>query len=458
MRAIKILLVALIGIALASCGGGGGSGSTSSTGGLSAYVADGPVSNANCVLYDPFAVTLSPITSSASVNGQVTFTGIPSSYQNYWMLVQCAGGSYFDEATGKTINLPTTQVQQSLFQYKGSSTTNVVVTPLTSIASENTLKNGGIIADYPLQLRQTAILLGLGNVDISSVQPIDVNSKSADTSIASQYGIVLAMLSEMMADKPATYPDLGTLVSTIANSITGGTLGNTVQTDIKTALTNYSNNPLNKFVSKPLIATNSPLFINLSNGNAGGTLSTQPNYASQSISPNTTGTGISYGLPITATGGTPPYHYQFDTFLNGSPPLGLSINLLTGELNGAPTVPGTYRFGVCAVDLVGASSCSQVEFVVGPTPTCSNGATNYPTCTPPTSGTYYWANWSCGSSSQCASLMGAYTGSTGPMCTINDCNSWASKYIQSSCTTTATYSKVTGSMANGVCAKSGVDF
>ncbi len=75
------------------------------------------------------------------------------------------------------------------------------------------------------------------------------------------------------------------------------------------------------------------------------------------------------------------------------------------------------------------------------------------------SSTYYWANWSCGSSSQCASVMGGTSGSTGPMCTQNDCNSWKSIYFAgASCLTTATYTKVTGPMANGVCAQSGVDF
>ena len=443
---------------LSGCGGGAGAGSSSGGGSssvgnsLSAYVADGPVSNANCSLYDANlnVVTASAVASSASSNGLVTFTGIPSiGYQGHWMLVQCAGGTYLDEATGKTINLPTTHVQEALFQFTANSTATVVVTPLTSIASEIT-SSRGIITDYPFQLRQTAILLGLGNVDISSVQPTDVNVKSADASIAGQYGIVLAMLSEMMKDKPATYPDLATLISTISTNIVGGALGDAVQADMLAALNNYSNNPLNQFVGKALIATNSPLFLDLSTGNAGATLSTTPNYASMTVTANTTTTGISYGMPITATGGTPPYHYQLDTLLNGSPPLGLSVNLVTGELNGTPTVPGNYHFGVCAVDLVGATSCSQVQMTVV---AATTGA-------PPTPSTYYWANWSCGSSSQCASDMGAYTGSAGPMCTLNDCTAWGNKYIGGgyACSTTAIYATTTGSPSNGVCYQSGVDF
>jgi len=75
---------------LSGCGGGSsgttasaGNNTTTSAGSLSAYVVDGPVSNASCALYDPFAITLSPIVSGTSANGQVSFTGIPSSYQNY---------------------------------------------------------------------------------------------------------------------------------------------------------------------------------------------------------------------------------------------------------------------------------------------------------------------------------------------------------------------------------------
>ena len=441
---------------LSSCGGGTtastGSGTTPSAGSLSAYVVDGPVSNASCALYDPFAITLSPIVSGTSANGKVSFTGIPASYQNFWMFVQCVGGSYVDEATGKTITLPATSGQEAIFQYIGTSTGNVVVSPLTSIAFAKTLTNSGIIADYPLQLRQTAILLGLGNVDISSTQPIDVTSKTADGTVAGQYGIVLAVLSEMMADKPATYPDLAALVGAISTGISGGMLGNTVRSDMKTALTNYSSNPLNKFVSPSLMAASSTMFTNLSNGNAVGLLTTQANYASKTITTNTTGSGLGYGLPITATGGTPPYHYQFDTFANGSPPPGLSVNLVSGELNGMPTVAGTYHFGVCAVDLAGASSCTQIQMTV-------TAATTTPT--PPSSSTYYWANWSCGSSAACASLMGGSSGSAGPMCASSDCSAWGNKFIVNgyACSTTANSSnKTTGTPSNGLCWKSGVDF
>src|SRR3984885_11566965 len=77
-----------------------------------------------------------------------------------------------------------------------------------------------------------------------------------------------------------------------------------------------------------------------------------------------------------------------------------------------------------------------------------------------TGGPYYWDNWTCGSSSQCAELMGGYTGSTGPMCTLSDCTAWGNKFIPGgySCSTTPIYTESTGTPVNGVCAQNGVDF
>ncbi len=117
-----------------------------------------------------------------------------------------------------------------------------------------------------------------------------------------------------------------------------------------------------------------------------------------------------------ANGGTGPLYFASDTFRNGAPPLGTIVNL-NGELQGIIRTVGIFTFGVCVIDLIGAEDCGQssVNVVAAAPP-------------PPSSSTYYWANWSCGSS-QCAGLMGGYSGSAGPMCTVNDCNAWGNKNI-----------------------------
>ncbi len=61
-------------------------------------------------------------------------------------------------------------------------------------------------------------------------------------------------------------------------------------------------------------------------------------------------------------------------------------------------------------------------------------------------GKKYYANWSCGSSSQCASVMGASRGTNGPFCSMSDCNAWKQKYIPGNCNCeeSAAYSPVRG--------------
>lgn len=118
--------------------------------------------------------------------------------------------------------------------------------------------------------------------------------------------------------------------------------------------------------------------------------------------------------------------------------------------------------GSCVVKMSGNKVAVTATFATSVGNTCSNGATNYPTCTPPTSGTYYWANWSCGASTQCASVMGASNGSTGQFCTLADCNACTTSgcigIFNASCATTATYAKHTVTAVNGICLQSGVDF
>jgi hypothetical protein len=77
------------------------------------------------------------------------------------------------------------------------------------------------------------------------------------------------------------------------------------------------------------------------------------------------------GVPYASTviggisGGTSPYHYQSDSFLTGTPPIGMMVDL-AGDLTGTPVKDGSYTFGVCAVDLAGSSRCGSVSLTVTP--------------------------------------------------------------------------------------------
>lgn len=77
----------------------------------------------------------------------------------------------------------------------------------------------------------------------------------------------------------------------------------------------------------------------------------------------TVGTAYSNSVVLNISGGSPPYHYQSDSFATGAPPIGMIVDL-NGNLTGIPRVAGTYTFGVCAVDLGGASSCGTTTISV----------------------------------------------------------------------------------------------
>jgi hypothetical protein len=59
-----------------------------------------------------------------------------------------------------------------------------------------------------------------------------------------------------------------------------------------------------------------------------------------------------------ASGGSPPYHFGFDTMGIGLP-MGLNLSI-DGVISGTPTSPkGTYHFTICAIDRVGDEACQN---------------------------------------------------------------------------------------------------
>ena len=66
---------------------------------------------------------------------------------------------------------------------------------------------------------------------------------------------------------------------------------------------------------------------------------------------------------------------------------------------------------------------------------------------------YLYSNWSCGGSSQCASVMGGSVGSAGPFCNSSACSTWCNTYIPANChcASSASYT-ILNAPAAGTCA------
>ncbi len=72
--------------------------------------------------------------------------------------------------------------------------------------------------------------------------------------------------------------------------------------------------------------------------------------------------GSSYGVTLSATGGTAPYVWT----LSGSLPPGLMLNGTQGTISGTPTAAGTFGFSLTVTDNVGAHQAQNFSILVNP--------------------------------------------------------------------------------------------
>lgn len=64
------------------------------------------------------------------------------------------------------------------------------------------------------------------------------------------------------------------------------------------------------------------------------------------------------------SGGSTPYSYRLDSLAYGTPPSLMTVDLLTGNLEGTPSLAGTYTFQICARDIGGNQDCKPVTVTV----------------------------------------------------------------------------------------------
>ena len=203
---LAILLGFLVAAAMTACGGGGGGApSTPNTNETSAVIIGqaikGPISNGTVTAYDLTSSgtkgsALGATTTDANGNYSLTlsYTG-PA-------LLEVTGGSYIDEASRQTVNVPTAPgsgLQAVLSNVATGSTIQAQITPLTSMAAARAqAMNGGLtLANIDAANQQVAT--HFGGIDILNTQPINpllADSARGTTQIAVNYGLILAGLSE----------------------------------------------------------------------------------------------------------------------------------------------------------------------------------------------------------------------------------------------------------------------
>ena len=165
---------------------------------ITAYVAKGPVTGAQCKLHQASndKVLAGPVESK---EGHVDFGAV--SYQGL-AYVACQGGNYIDEISGYTFNLGTGELRSAQVI---SGATNFTVTPVTEIAVKRAYAadpEGTLTAANVAQSnKDTADYFGLSHVDIVTENPADITRQAAEDTPAGWYGAVLASLSGLVVSE-----------------------------------------------------------------------------------------------------------------------------------------------------------------------------------------------------------------------------------------------------------------
>ncbi len=189
-------------LALAACGGGGGGGgSVAASGGIIGGTGfKGPVANATVTAYAVIGGSPGAQLGSATTDATGKFSVSIGSYAGPVML-QLAGGSYTDEATGTTMNMAAGDVMTAVLPTvaSGASVSGIMVTPLTSMAQTAAQHLSGGMTDANIGSANSAIGSYFMVNDILHTQPMNPlvpGSGSATTQDAINYGMSLAAMSE----------------------------------------------------------------------------------------------------------------------------------------------------------------------------------------------------------------------------------------------------------------------
>jgi len=170
----------------------------SSAGPVTAYLAKGPVTGAQCELRQAHGNVLlaGPVTSEA---GHVSFGVLNHHGLAY---VACQGGTYVDELSGKTYDIGSGMLRAAKVI---AGRAHFVVTPITEIAVKRAVgmsKKGALEDGLVAQFNQkTADDFGLAHVDIVSENPTDPRNQAINNTPAGWYGAVLAGLSGLLNDE-----------------------------------------------------------------------------------------------------------------------------------------------------------------------------------------------------------------------------------------------------------------
>jgi len=193
---------------------------------------------ATCSLKTSANVTINT-TAGTAATGVTASTGL-ATFDNVIVptgiiVMECTGGTYIDEATGATVNAPTTHLTKN---YAGGNLSMIAyASPLSEIAYQ--LANAdGDLSDITTQSTKVATAFGLTGIDINEVQPTDLNNEAAGNDSAGKVGLALAAIAQMGATDSTDPAATITVLKNEINNNGGKLKPNRVSNAVRTLKTN----------------------------------------------------------------------------------------------------------------------------------------------------------------------------------------------------------------------------
>lgn len=199
-----VLAAAAATMLLSSCGGGGGGG-IAVNGVISGKASKGPVGSGTMTAYAINSNgTRGIMISSAMTDSAGNFKLNIGPYTGPVML-QLAGGSYKDEATGSMMSMFSSDVMTGVMpaMATGATVTGIQVTPLTSMAQDMAQHMTGQMTEANIDAANAAMGRYFLVSDILRITPMDPTlsgSGAAVTRDGKDYGMILAAMSQEAKD------------------------------------------------------------------------------------------------------------------------------------------------------------------------------------------------------------------------------------------------------------------
>ncbi len=223
----KLLIASFVAVSgMTGCFDDDDSSGTSGPSTISGVASKGAVVGSTCTVPLVGGGTL---TATTEADGAFAFNVAAGQSVAYPLVVVCAGGSYFDEKTGTTIDVDDTRPFKSVIPTKALQPSRVAVTPFTTLAAELFDKSDGSseAASQALDSVRTALAPGLGSSGqdlLTAPTPVNSATSTLGSDFASEYAAYNASFSYLADANTNTNAVLGSLIDSIRSTATGGTV------------------------------------------------------------------------------------------------------------------------------------------------------------------------------------------------------------------------------------------